>query len=114
MSSPARSVLAHGTSSSWAPIAAITVSSIPVAKNALMRRGLQVSDRRPMLAAADVDVLLSNHTEFDGSKRKLPALAARRAGQPHPYVVGVEAVARYLTLVGECATAGSVKFSPAQ
>lgn len=27
------------------------------AKNALMRRGLQVSDRRPMLAAADVDVL---------------------------------------------------------
>ncbi|MEQ1758576.1 MAG: MBL fold metallo-hydrolase [Vicinamibacterales bacterium] len=69
---------------------------------------------RDVVTAADVDVLLSNHTEFDGSKRKLPALAARRAGQPHPYVVGVEAVARYLTLVGECATAGSVKFSPAQ
>ena len=68
---------------------------------------------RDVVTAADVDVLLSNHTEFDGSKRKLPALAARRAGQPHPYVVGVENVARYLTLVGECAAAGRVKFGGA-
>jgi hypothetical protein len=53
---------------------------------------------------------LSNHTEFDGSKRKLPAVAARRVGEPHPYVGGTANVARYLTLVGECAAAGRVKF----
>ncbi len=69
---------------------------------------------RSIVTAADVDVLLSNHTEFDGSKRKLPALATRRAGESHPYVVGVENVARYLTLAGECAAAGAVKFSQAR
>jgi metallo-beta-lactamase class B len=68
---------------------------------------------RDILTAADVDVLLSNHTEFDGSKRKLPALATRRAGERHPYVVGVENVARFVTVLGECAAAGSVKFSGA-
>ena len=69
---------------------------------------------RNVVTASDVDVLLSNHTEFDGSKRKLPALASRRAGDRHPYVVGVESVARFMTLVGECAAAGSVKFSGAR
>ena len=68
---------------------------------------------RDILTTNDVDVLLSNHTEFDGSKRKLPALAARRAGEQHPYVIGVENVARYMTLVGECAAAGNVKFGGA-
>jgi metallo-beta-lactamase class B len=65
---------------------------------------------RTIATAAGVDVLLSNHTEFDGSKRKLPAVAARRVGEPHPYVGGTANVARYLTLVGECAAAGRVKF----
>jgi metallo-beta-lactamase class B len=69
---------------------------------------------RDIVTTADVDVLLSNHTEFDGSKRKLPALAARRPGQPHPYVVGVENVARYLTVLGECAAAGAAKFAAVQ
>jgi hypothetical protein len=45
---------------------------------------------------------------------QLPALASRRAGERHPYVVGVESVARFMTLVGECAAAGSVKFSGAR
>jgi hypothetical protein len=40
-------------------------------------------------------------------------LATRRPGERHPYVVGVEAVARYMTLVGECAAAGNVKFGGA-
>ena len=65
---------------------------------------------KDVATAAGVDVLLSNHTEFDGSKRKLPAVAARRPGQPHPYVEGTANVAQYLTLVGECAAAGRVKF----
>ena len=56
-------------------------------------------------AAAKADIILSNHTVYDGSKTKLPAVQARKPGERHPYVVGPDAVARYLTVVGECAQA---------
>lgn len=59
--------------------------------------------------AAGADVILSNHTNFDGSKVKLPALETRRAQDPHPYVVGNESVARYLTVAEECAKAGLLR-----
>jgi len=60
---------------------------------------------RDISARAGADVLLSNHTDYDGSKTKLPAVAARMAGAPHPYVVGVDSVQRYLTVAHECALA---------
>ena len=59
-----------------------------------------------MAAQAGADVLISNHTIFDGSKTKLPALEKRKPGDPHPYVIGKEGVLRYLTVVDECAQAG--------
>lgn len=52
------------------------------------------------------DVLIANHTIFDGSKTKLPAMAARKPGDPHPYVIGADGVQRYMTVVNECARAG--------
>jgi metallo-beta-lactamase class B len=58
---------------------------------------------------AGADVILSNHTDFDGSTRKLPALATRAAGAPHPYVVGNDSVRRYLTVASECAKAGRAR-----
>jgi metallo-beta-lactamase class B len=61
---------------------------------------------RDLADRAGADVLLSNHTNFDGSKTKIPALKARGAGAPHPYVVGRDAVRRYLTVAEECAQAG--------
>ena len=61
---------------------------------------------RDLAARAGADVLLSNHTNFDGSKTKIPALRARAAGAAHPYVVGKDAVRRYLTVADECARAG--------
>jgi metallo-beta-lactamase class B len=61
---------------------------------------------RGIAAQAGADVLISNHTNFDGSKTKLPALAARKAGDPHPYVIGNDAVKRFLVMVDECAQAG--------
>jgi len=64
---------------------------------------------RDMASAAGADVLISNHTDFDGSKTKLPAVAARKTGDPNPYVVGKDGVARYLTAAYECATAGLQK-----
>jgi len=64
---------------------------------------------RNLAAAARADVILSNHTNYDGSKAKLPAMATRKPGDPHPYVVGPEAVARYLTVAEECAKAGTLR-----
>jgi metallo-beta-lactamase class B len=60
---------------------------------------------KQLAAKAGADVMLSNHTVYDGSKTKLPAVKARQPGQPHPYVVGPDVVQRYLTTVGECAQA---------
>jgi len=60
---------------------------------------------REIATMAGADVLLSNHTDYDGTKQKLPALAQRRAGAPHPYVVGNDSVRRYLTVANECAQA---------
>lgn len=53
---------------------------------------------------AGADIILSNHTDWDGSKVNLPRLARRAPGSPNPYVVGPEAVRRYLTVAEECAT----------
>ena len=47
---------------------------------------------------------------FDGSKTKLPAVQARKPGEPHPYVIGADAVQRYMTVVNECAQAGLAAF----
>jgi metallo-beta-lactamase class B len=62
-----------------------------------------------LAAEAGADVILSNHTDFDGSTRKLPALLTRAASAPHPYVVGNDSVRRYLTVASECAKAGRAR-----
>jgi metallo-beta-lactamase class B len=54
---------------------------------------------------AGADIILSNHTDWDGSKLYLPRLAARQPGSPNPYVVGPAAVRRYLEVARECAAA---------
>jgi metallo-beta-lactamase class B len=61
---------------------------------------------RRLASERGADVILSNHTRYDGSTLKIPALARRRGGDPHPYVVGAESVARYLMVAAECARAG--------
>lgn len=61
---------------------------------------------RDVVAKAGADVLIANHTNFDGSKTKLPVLAKRKPGDPHPYVIGNESIKRYLTVAQECAKAG--------
>ena len=60
---------------------------------------------RDIVEEAGADVLIANHTNFDGSKTKIPALATRQPGGPHPYVVGTDTGARYVTVAHECAQA---------
>jgi metallo-beta-lactamase class B len=49
------------------------------------------------------DVLIANHTIFDGSKTKLPAVLKRKPGDPNPYVIGNDSVGRYMKVAEECA-----------
>jgi metallo-beta-lactamase class B len=63
---------------------------------------------REVARAANADILLSNHTAYDGTTVKLPALAARKAGQPHPYVIGADVVQRYFRVAEECAVAARI------
>jgi metallo-beta-lactamase class B len=59
--------------------------------------------------AANATILMSNHSEFDYATTKIKLLAARKPGDPHPYEVGKEAVARYFTVTEECAQAQRLK-----
>jgi metallo-beta-lactamase class B len=63
---------------------------------------------RDVATKAGADVIIANHTMFDGSKVKLPALAKRTAGAPNPYVIGTDAVKRYMTVAVECAKASLI------
>jgi metallo-beta-lactamase class B len=55
------------------------------------------------------DVLIANHPSQDSAKMKLAALANRKPGDPHPFVIGNDSVKRYVTMVGECAKAGLLR-----
>lgn len=54
---------------------------------------------------AGADIILSNHTDWDGTKTYLPQLAKRGPGAAHPYVVGPAQVRAYLDVAEQCATA---------
>jgi metallo-beta-lactamase class B len=66
---------------------------------------------RDIVSKAGADIILSNHTNTDGSKTKLPALANRKPGEPHPYVIGAASVQRFLTVADECAKAGRARLN---
>jgi metallo-beta-lactamase class B len=60
---------------------------------------------RDVLGQEKTDIFLSNHTSYDAAVEKMAALRDRKPGQPNPYVVGLDAVQRFLTVLGECALA---------
>jgi metallo-beta-lactamase class B len=60
-------------------------------------------------AAANATILMTNHSEFDYATTKIKLLGVRKTGEPHPYEIGKEAVARYFTVTDECAQAQRLK-----
>jgi metallo-beta-lactamase class B len=58
-----------------------------------------------IVAKSGADVLIANHTNFDGSKTKLAAVQARKPGEPNPWVIGNAAVRDYVKVAEECARA---------
>ncbi len=58
-----------------------------------------------VVAKSGADVLIANHTNMDGSKVKLPAMATRKAAEENPWVIGNAAVRNYVKVAEECARA---------
>ncbi len=69
------------------------------------------SSQKLAKAAADygATILLSNHTEFDNGYYKAHTAAHRTPGQSNPFDVGRESIARYFTVVQNCATAAKLR-----
>lgn len=63
---------------------------------------------RQVARDAGADIILSNHTAYDGSTVKIPMLADRGPGDPNPYIIGIDGVSRYLTVAEECAEAARI------
>lgn len=73
---------------------------------------IYINSQRKMAAAAaaaNATVFMSNHSEFDSAVTKIKMLALRKAGEPHPFDIGKDAVARYFTVTSECAQAERLK-----
>jgi metallo-beta-lactamase class B len=71
-----------------------------------------IESQRRMAAAAEragASVLMSNHSEFDNAVAKIKMLPGRKAGEPHPFETGKEAVARYFKVTEECAQVAKLK-----
>ncbi|MDH6591768.1 metallo-beta-lactamase class B [Variovorax sp. TBS-050B] len=58
-----------------------------------------------------IDVMLSNHSNIDGSQAKLAALRATPAPAANPFVMGTPNVERALAVMGECAQAQRDRFA---
>jgi metallo-beta-lactamase class B len=52
-----------------------------------------------------VDVEVQNHPLFDDTPARLAALAARRPGEAHPFVMGTDTYLRFWKVVAECTQA---------
>ena len=74
------------------------------------------SQRKMAKAAADAGatVLMSNHSEFDNAVTKIKMMAARKPGEPHPFDIGADAVARYFAVTDECAQLARFKLLQTQ
>jgi metallo-beta-lactamase class B len=98
-----------GTAFNWVARPAAYITPERPARFWFETYGTSARRFRDIAANAGADVLIANHTDFDGSKTKIPALAKRTPGAPHPYVIGTEGVRRYLTVAEECARAGAAR-----
>jgi metallo-beta-lactamase class B len=67
---------------------------------------------RQAAGAAGVDVALSNHPTNDMTLAHLPALASRRPGRPHPFVLGREGYQRFLATLEACVHATYASADP--
>jgi metallo-beta-lactamase class B len=92
-------------------IAYVGGTAIPFNGNAEYYDRYIASSKKMAKAAADngATALMSNHTEFDNAFFKAHTAANRKSGAANPFDVGTAAVARYFTVVQDCATAARIR-----
>jgi metallo-beta-lactamase class B len=62
-----------------------------------------------MVEDTKATVLMSNHSEFDNAVTKIKLMAARKQGEPSPFELGQETVARYFKVSEGCARVAQMK-----
>jgi len=80
-------------------------TAFPTAKPVLMQYEESVRKLWKEGKAMGADTLISNHPYLDTTLDALPNVPTRKAGQPHPFVIGTAAYDRYMTILDECALA---------
>lgn len=92
-------------------IAYVGGTAIPFNATAAFYDRYIASSRKVAKAAADygATALLSNHSEFDNAYFKSHTAASRQPGEPNPFEVGAEGVARYFSVVQNCAEATKLR-----
>jgi len=92
-------------------VAYVGGTAIPFNGSAAFYDGYIASSRKMAKAAADygASALMSNHSEFDDAYFKAHAAANRKPGEPNPFDVGTDGVARYFTVVQACTTAARIR-----
>jgi metallo-beta-lactamase class B len=65
---------------------------------------------RALAASMPIDVLVSNHSEWDDSIAKMNTLRKAGPGAANPFVTGSQVVQRSMQVMGECAQAQAVRF----
>ena len=92
-------------------VAYVGGTAIPFNGNAGYYDRYIASSKKMAKAAADygATVLISNHSEFDDAYFKAHTAANRKPGQPNPFDVGTNGVARYFTTVQACTAAARLR-----
>jgi metallo-beta-lactamase class B len=92
-------------------VAYVGGTAIPFNGSAAYYDGYIASSKKMAKAAADygATALMSNHSEFDNAYFKAHTAANRKPGEPNPFDVSTDGVARYFTVVQACTTALRVR-----
>lgn len=92
-------------------VAYVGGTAIPFNASASFYDGYIASSQKMAQAAAafGATALMSNHSEFDNAFLKAHTAANRTLGEANPFDVGSDAVARYFTVVENCATATKLR-----
>jgi len=92
-------------------VAYVGGTAIPFNGTAAYYDGYITSSKKMAKAAADygATALMTNHSEFDDAYFKAHAAANRKPGEPNPFDVGADGVARYFTVVQACTTAARIR-----
>ena len=92
-------------------VAYVGGTAIPFNGSAAYYDGYIASSKKMAKAAADygATALMSNHSEFDDAFFKAHTAANRKPGEANPFDVGTDGVARYFTVVQNCAEATKMR-----